>query len=120
MLPCGDWSGNLYIERAPGNTYITRGPFKGPKGRRKAAGRHPWIPYGTQCIYLRKSSKKNRAVLVRLPGGYRAGTLCTLCDPPNLSELFSGCRFDENANEFGTASSTHRHPHGLLKLSGRP
>ena len=27
------------------------GPFMGPRGRGKAAGRHPWIPYGSRYIY---------------------------------------------------------------------
>ena len=27
------------------------GPFRGPRGRGKAAGRHPWIPYGSRYTY---------------------------------------------------------------------
>ena len=54
------------------------GPFRGPRGRGKAAGRHPRIPYGSHYIILTKIGKRNRAVTGRLLAGPRAGPLCNI------------------------------------------
>ena len=77
---------------AAGRLIYQPGPFRGPRGHRTAAGRHPWIPLGTYCIYLRKSVKNNRAV----PGRYPAGPF-KYATRRVLNGLFTGCLFDENA-----------------------
>ena len=55
MLPFGVRADDLYIGRTPYGSRpvinITPATFQGPSGRRKAAGRHPWIPYGVRYIY---------------------------------------------------------------------
>ena len=47
----------IYTPGGPRTTYHP-GPFRGPRGRGKAAGRHPWIPYGSRYIYWLKSAKE--------------------------------------------------------------
>ena len=118
MLPFGARAGNLYIGRTQYGSRpvinITPGPFRGPRGRRKAAGRHPWIPYGVRYIYWLESAKRNRAVPGRSPEG-------ELVQPAGS---FTGCLratgLNKTPGELGAASSTHRRPYGFLKLSRRP
>ena len=91
FMPFGARAGNLYIGRTPYGSRpvinITPGPFRGPRGRGKAAGWHPWIPYGVRYIYWLESAKRNRAVPGRLPTGPREDPLC---NPPGLSRVVYG------------------------------
>ena len=59
------------------------GSFRGPRDRRKAAGRHPWIPYGSRYIYWLKSAKE----IAWCPAGPRADPLCK---PPGFPRVVYG------------------------------
>ena len=87
------------------------GSFRGPRGRRKAAGRHPLIPYGSRYIYWLKSAKeiagRSSGGPFMQPAGFYKGSL-------------RATGLNKTPGELGAASLTHRRPYGLLKLSRQP
>ena len=93
-------------------------PFRGPRGHRTVAVRHPWIPFnrlGTYFIYERKSAK----IIAQCPVGIRADHF-KYATHRVLNRLFAGCLFDENARRIGSRLFDTPAPVWWLKLTRRP
>ena len=122
MLPFGVRAGNLYIGRTPYGSRpvinITPGTFQGsaraPKDSRPAPLDAVRCPLYLLTKIGEKESHGARPFAGRSPGG-------PLMQPAGS---FTGCLratgLNKTPGELGAASSTHRRPYGLLKLSRRP
>ena len=89
----------------------------GPRGRRKATGRHPWIPKGAWYIYLRKSEK----IIAGYPVVYRPVPGRVPCATRRAFHmLFTGYRFDENAGRNGSSLFDTPAPGRVGKIVSAP
>ena len=86
------------------------GPFRGLHRRRKAAGQHPWIPYGSRYIYWLKSAKE----IARCPGG-------PLMQPARFfKDCLQATGLNKTLGELGAAFLTQPAPVRVVKIVPAP
>ena len=93
------------------------GPSRGPRGRGKAADRHPWTPYGSRYIYWLKSAKE----IARCPAVYRTvPRRVPYATRRVFHGLFTGYRFEENAGRIGSSVFGTPAPVRVVKIVPAP
>ena len=123
ILPFGDRTGNLLIGRTP-DSYrqvinISPGTRQGLEVAPAAGSRAAPVDTARCLVYLfTKIGKNNRTVPVRVPAGYPGGPIMRPAGPFTCCLRAAG--LTKTPGELGAASSTHRRPYGLGKLSQRP